>query len=211
MHLLHVIVKMMKRLVFILAMLCVGHGIAMAQEFTEQRIAVSVGAGVFTSVFAHDGTLSKGSLLEEGSNVLQIDAGGVYALTQSFGLGLDVGYRFYAGKMKVGAVDEGYYRQFRQQSVPLFLTADLSNPQWRLSPYLKAKAGYSIPARHNGADAHLVYKGFTAEGNAGLQFRSSRIDCQIGLAVLLDTLHNDLTGGSELAPLLGLRLGITIH
>lgn len=188
--------------------LCSGLSAVSAQD-PGKRMTITVDAAGFTSVFAHDANLAKSSLLEDGANVLQIGADGCFAFAPSFRLGIGAGYRFYAGKMKVGAVDEGSYRQFRQQSVPVCLMAGMSPSQWRVAPFLKVKAGYNIPTRCHGDDAYLVYEGFTAEGDAGLRFKGRHVDYRLGLALMLDSIRNSSTGDHALVPFLGLRIGMT--
>lgn len=170
--------------------------------------SVTAQTAIFASAYH-----SQGGLLSDGSNILQADFSAHRAVAGNFRVGAGLGYRFYRGRSseellsRTASQSRGSVASwFRQQSLPLFLSAELSSQTARVSPLVTVRAGYNLPTDWNGA---WVYRGLFTDGTFGVSVRARSVRFHAGLSLLFDNLHNTDTGNNSFLPHAGLRIGMT--
>lgn len=170
------------------------------------KVSFSVDAGAYMTGGTINQDVTGVSLLHDGALMTGVSVGVGLPATRYLNLGAGVGYRFYESRGREFLA--GKYSSFKEQSLPVFVSANLSSSAKTVSPFLACKGGYNYLTKESARDAYMQFQGFFADCSMGLQINMKSVGIRVGFAVMFDTLRNTISDKQILVPSYGLQIGM---
>ncbi|MBR5041766.1 MAG: hypothetical protein IKX67_00860 [Bacteroidales bacterium] len=177
------------------------------------KVLFSVEAGAFMTGGNINQDVTGVSLLHDGALMTGVSVGVGLPTTRFLNLGAGVGYRFYESRSRESLAgsrmaQKGLNSLFKEQSLPVFVSAYLSSSTEDLSPFFACKAGYNFLTKESVRDAYMQFQRFFADCSLGLQINMKSVGIRVGFVVMFDSLRNTISDKQRLIPSYGVQIGL---